>query len=133
MATLTGVGGSVTITEPGLAGLSLHFFEWRATIHRDVFDDSNFDDAKNARTKIGGMYDLKGTARATADQADHPSIGSMATEHATPTAAFVLQLISGKTLTFAGICSDIAIATVKGDRVFYDLTFESSDDVTESS
>lgn len=129
MATLTGVAASVTV--PG--GLSLpanmHIFEWTANTQRVLFDDSNFDNATNAITQVGGMYKLVGSFQATVDQEDAASIGDLDTEHGVATVGMVLTLISGKTKTFAAIISNINEVARKNDRVFITVNFESSGDV----
>lgn len=133
--TRTGSEGSVTIPG-GMSGPSnLHVFEWRCTWDREIFDDTNFDSSDNWKTKIGGMLGATGTLRATSDRADIANIWDFATQHAQPTSAFVLQ--EGKddgaaivTASFAAIIANIRIAVVKTDRVFYDISFESSDDFT---
>ena len=129
MATLTGVASSVTI--PGGMSLpaNLHTFEWTANIQRTIFDDSNFDDATNAITQVGGMYKLVGSFQATVDQADAASIGDLNTEHGVGTDTFVLTLISTKKYTFTAIVTSINVVARKNDRVFMTVNFESSGDI----
>lgn len=133
MATLTGVNGSVTLAE----GPVLNIFEWNADLRRDVFDDSDFTDATNARKKLGGMADLVGTCRGTITGAagaggGPPAIGSMATAHGTGTAGFELesQGATAKNYSFKGILTSVQTTVTKPDRIICTVSFESSDEVT---
>lgn len=136
MATLTGVGGSVTIAEIATAA-ALHFFEWSLDIQRDVIDDSNFSDASNARTFIDGLYHGVGRARATAAQSQALQLGKLDVEHAQPTADFELRSQTGAVAhtayTFSGIITGLTVAVNKRDRVFYDVAFETSGDISKTT
>ncbi len=109
MASLSGVTGEVTITD----GPTLNVYEWSADIRRDIHEDSDFNSQTNARSKLGGMADLVGTVRGRAQTGTVPSIGSMATEHATGTAAFYL-VSQGAAIDsnykFAGILSQMRVS-----------------------
>ncbi|KKN19684.1 hypothetical protein LCGC14_0943280 [marine sediment metagenome] len=129
MATLTGVDGSVTLAE----GPVLNIFEWNADLRRDIFDDSDFTDATNARKKLGGMADLVGTCRGTITGAvgaggGPPAIGTMATEHGVGTAGFELesQGATAKNYKFTGILTSVQTTTTKTDRIICTVAFESS-------
>ncbi len=124
MASLSGVTGEVTITD----GPTLNVFEWSADIRRTIYEDSDFNSQTNARSKLGGMADLVGTVRGRAQTGVAPAIGSMATEHATGTAAFYL-VSQGAAIDsnykFAGILSQMRVSTPKAGVVEVSLTFES--------
>ena len=125
MASLTGCVGSATITD----GPTLNIFEWSADIRRTIYDDSDFNSATNARSKMGGMADMVGTIRGRAQTGTTPSIGSMATEHATATGAFYLVSQGGtsdKNYKFAGILSQMRVSEPKQGQVEVTATFESS-------
>jgi hypothetical protein len=124
MATLTGAGGSVTLAD----GPSINIFEWSADVRRDIFDDSNFNDAKNARTKMGGMADLAGSCRGTMKSGTTPTFGSMATEHTPPTAAFYLEADNANNTNykFAANLTNMTIEVRKTDRIIVSVSFQSS-------
>ncbi len=124
MATLTGVGGSATIG--GMTAAGYHIFEWSLDTQREVFDDSNFDDPTNARTKVGGMYHGVGRCRATLASGQALQLADVATENAQPTAGFILKAAGTNQYTFSAMITNIAVAAVKSDRIFYDISFETS-------
>ncbi len=131
MATLTGVGGSVTLGE----GPTLNIFEWNADIRRDVFDDSDFSSATNSREKVGGMADLVGTCRGTMAGGltdGPPGIGTMATEHGAGSGGFFLESegVGNKNYKFSGILTSVQTTVLKTDRIIVTVGFESTGAVT---
>lgn len=138
MATLTGIGGTVTLQGlEGAPGSQFHVFEWTLDLQREVFDDTNFDSSgnvdENARTKVGGMYHGVGRVRATAAKDEAFDLADFQTSHAGPsTGNFVLTAATGRAYTFKGMIANINVAVAKRDRVFYDISFNTSGDVTAS-
>lgn len=129
MAAITGVLGGVTIPS-GAGGVTANIFEWSANTPRDIHDATTFDSDTNARTKVGGMYDLKGTCQAYMDDGGLPILTHIQTANAPPVAAFVLTAHTGKTYTFPGIISDIGNVVQKAQGLsVVTLTFESSGDI----
>lgn len=132
MATLTGVGGTVTLGE----GPTLNIFEWNADIRRDVFDDSDFSSTGRAREKVGGMADLVGTCRGTMAGGltdGPPSIGEMAsTTEFEGTAGFFLESegVGNKNYKFKGILTSVQTTVTKTDRIIVTVGFESTGEVT---
>lgn len=128
MASLTGAVGSVTI--PGAEGPSLNIFEWSADIRRDIFEDSDFNSATNARSKRGGMADMVGTIRGRAKEGTTPGIGAMATLHHAGTALFYLEADGAvgvdANYKFTGIMSQMRISTPKVGEIEVSATFEST-------
>lgn len=136
MASITGVGGSVTL--PAIAGpesgsdADLHVFSWNATISSTIADDTNFESTGNWKTSIRLNYRLTGTCRATVTTDAKASIfGTAATAgfakvNAPPSAGFVLQTASGDTYTFSGFVDSVRFTTDKQDRCFADVSYRSS-------
>lgn len=111
---------------------NVHFYEWHATIARDLIEDSGFDQSTNWKQNVGGLYDLKGTAVGTIVvgawtlgpglDATHGA----GVQNATFTSGdFSLQAVTGDTYTFAGIISSWRVVTRKPDRVILTVSFES--------
>lgn len=124
MATLSGCAGSVTLGE----GPDINIYEWSADVRRDVFDDSDFGSATNARSKVGGMADLAGTCRGRCKTDTQPGIGSMATEHKAATAGFYLEAdgANNKNYKFSGLLSNVTVNVTKTGIIDVSASFESS-------
>jgi hypothetical protein len=122
MASLTGCAG----------GPSINIFEWSADLRRDIYDDSDFNSATNARSKMGGMADLVGTIRGRAKEGTTPDFGTtsgMDAEHATAAANFYLVTQGGTTdsnYKFSGLLSQMRISTPKVGQIEVTANFESS-------
>jgi len=135
---VTGVGGKVTI--PDAAGGTTGFItSWRADITREVIDATTFDDLTNARTKLGGMYDLKGSCEAWFAKDDVPDIADFLIEDAEPTAVATFELIgvrddavsaNNKGYNFGGIISSLSINVEKVGQARVTISFESSGDIS---
>ncbi len=131
MAKLTGATGSITI--PDAAGGQDHLVTaWRGNLTREIHDGTTFDDAGNARRKIGGAYHITGSCDAWLDDTDPPLIGTMDDVDGAPTTGFILTATTGRTYTFDGIISDIAPSVEKVGQARVTITFESSGDVVIS-
>jgi len=130
---LTGVSGGLTI--PATEGPStVHFYRWACRLIRAIFEDSNFDGATNAKTKIGGMCRAEGTFEGTADSASMPTIGTIETEHdAGGTSPFVMILDSvfstDMAISFNALLRDVTITTPKRDRIIVTGGFVSAAEI----
>lgn len=136
---LSGVDGSVTTPAYGVPQntVDVHVFAWDGTLDRDVVGDSNFDDATNWKTKLGGMYHMTGTFQGTLVGTGVPLVGrplgiaDFGTKNAQPLASMILQVETGGTYTFAAILSNLNTRVVKTETrgAIITGTFESDGDV----
>lgn len=131
MAYTSGVGGAVTLPS-GAGGQTGLIRTWNATIAQEIIDATTFSDSGNMRTKIGGMYDLKGTCEAIFDGSAVPALGTLVTADSAGTSGFVLLLSSGESYDFTGIISNIGISIEKTGQAIVTMTFESDGEVTET-
>jgi hypothetical protein len=126
MASLTGCVGAVTI--PATEGPAINVFEWTGDLRRDIFDDSDFNSASNARSKMGGMADMVGTVRGRCQTGVLPTLGDMNVEHDVGAAGFQLEsdAANSKNYSFTGILSQVRVTTPKTGQIEVTATFESS-------
>jgi len=109
----------------------IHFFEWHATIARDLIEDSGFDQAINWKQNVGGLYDLKGTAIGTLKKGvalpglDATHGAGVQNVTGASTGDFTLTVATGDTYTFKGIVSSWKTVVRKPDRVIVTIGFES--------
>jgi len=132
MAGLTGAKGLVTIPS-GAGGQTILITRWTASIDREIFDISNFDDGLNERSKLGGMIHLVGTVEGTIDDAASPVLTQMQAEDSTGTAGFKLVFKDSTTdgeYSFTGIVSNISVDVPKAGRQTFSMSFESSGAIT---
>lgn len=125
MAAISGaLGGITNTTTDGQTGL---ITRWTASIDREVHDITNFDDSTtNARTKLGGMYDLKGTCEGTVNGAAMPALLDVKTPDSTGKASMILTSSAGHTYTFTAITSNLSLDVPKAGVQTFTLSFESS-------
>jgi hypothetical protein len=118
-----------------LADTIIHFYEWHATIARELLDDTRFENADNFKRVIGGMYDLKGTAVGTLiKSAALPGLDAthgMGVQNVSgeTTGSFTLTVASGDTYVFDGIISNINTVVNKPRKIIVTVSFESHGDV----
>ena len=129
MAAISGaLGGITNVTGDGQTAL---ITRWTASVDREVFDISNFDDATtNARTKLGGMYDLKGTCEGTVDSGSMADLTGIQAVDSTGTANMILKSATGQQYDFTAITSNLSLDTPKVGVQTFTLSFESSGVVT---
>lgn len=123
MASLTGCVGAVTLGD----GPSINIFEWTGDLNRTIYDDSDFNDALNARKKIGGMARMTGSVRGRAKQGTTPSLGAFTTLHAVGTPGFLLEsdAANSKNYSFSAILSQVRVSTPKAGQVEVSANFRS--------
>ena len=131
MATISGVGGSVTI--PAAAGgQTITAHRWTADETRDVHDVTGFPDTGNRRVKLGGMMRLKGSVEGILNTSGMPTILA-SNDDGQPTAGFVLQQAAGDTLSFAGLITNIGPVVDKRGLAICTISFSSSGVITHAA
>lgn len=138
MATITGVGGSVTIPAgANTPGQHISFGRWTADETRDVHDITGFDDAGNRRVKLGGMMRLKGTAEGIIEVNVSTTSGTpsfVATnDDGQAVAGFVLQQAPGDTLSFSGRIGNVSPTVDKRGLATCTISFSSSGVITHAA
>lgn len=129
MAAITGVTGSVSFTGLGApADANLRMTRWTANIRRDIHETSNWVDATNAKTKVGGMYDLAGSAEGFLDSGFNLVAGDASGFEAEDAAAAAIVLTAStlRTFTFTGLISNYRVTSEKNGVVTVAFDFESS-------
>ncbi len=133
LETYTGVDGACSVPAYGVPQetTNIHIFVWEMTLDREVVDDSNFDDATNWKSKLGGMYHATGTFTGTIVKDSVLGIADFGTTNAPPIASFVLTTEAGSFYTFAGILSNLNVRMNKTEARGATITgtFESDGEV----
>lgn len=127
---LTGVSGGFSMNAAD-GPSTVTFFKWTCRLIRQIIDDSNFGDATNARTKIGGMTHAEGTFEGVA-AGSTPTLGTLLTEHESGpgTADWVMTLDSvfgtDMAIQFECMLRNVTTDTSKTDRIFVSGAFRSA-------
>ena len=137
---VSGANGGVTVPTAA-GGQTIQITEWTATIEREVFDTSTFDEDTNWLVHQGGMTHLTGSATGyfDGDTGDTDKIGAFGTEDDAPTSGFKLVAyeVAGteqKWFEFSGILSNVTFNVAKtGGPVTISFNFESSGSILEDA
>lgn len=129
MAAVTGVKGAVVI--PGTHGIPTALVtRWTMSVEREVFDISNFDNATNERTKLGGMVHIVGTLEGIVDSTTTPPLTDLIKEDSLGIAALQLEIDAGatKNYSFSAIITSLAFDIPKAGVATFVASFESTND-----